>query len=552
MQSNITKSIYAILLISLLSACSADTDSKGLQPGEQMQLSIMATTDLHGRILPYDYNQDTIDTRYGLAQGARIIDSVRKVNPHHLLLDAGDFIQGNSLAEYFAKEENHGKAHPLLQTMNFLQYDAIVLGNHEFNFGLDYLNQRIGEIDAPVMAANVLRDDDEQAPAYEDMIIKEVNGVKVAILGLTTPGSAVWDRNHVEGKLIFEDGLASAKKYIDRIREQADVAILLAHSGWESSNSYSRDENMPDENFVKAIADELEDFDLLIMGHTHREFSEIWDRSTGEKSGAMQAGRWGSHVAIANLTISKDDSGKISITDLSISNEKTQDRGTDGEIEAMVSTAHETVREYVNEELTTTYELWDAINSFFEENALTDLIHRVQLDHTGADISVSSVFSTRVRFEPGAVSRKNVVELYPFENLLYTVELSGSAIKDYLENAASYLKIDEGHPSLGGGPSYNYDQMDGISYRINLNKKVGNRIEDVKLRDGSNLNPEKTYTVAINSYRAEGGGGYDMLKKAEITYKSEVSVRQLIESYLQNQSTLNQTDILKKDWGIVF
>jgi 2',3'-cyclic-nucleotide 2'-phosphodiesterase / 3'-nucleotidase len=307
--------IFAIFLI--VSACGLrDKTPKPLEIGESTTISIMTTTDLHGWVTPWDYSTDTEDPRYGLSKVATIVDSIRNIHPNTLLIDAGDWLQGNSFAEYFAKEGINAPNYPLLRIAEALKYDAMVLGNHEFNFGVDYLNKRIGQSKVPILGGNVYVHGTD-TPAYTPYIMKNVGGVNVAIIGLTTPGSAVWDRPRVENRLVFGDGIQAAAKYVNEVREAgAQFVIVLAHTGLGPGSSYDV-LGVAEENFGRRMLETVDGIDLFAFGHSHRVTDNLSVTGpSGREIPVIQAGRWASHLGEVKVTITRTDENTFTVETL--------------------------------------------------------------------------------------------------------------------------------------------------------------------------------------------------------------------------------------------
>lgn len=219
--------IAALLLLTAL-ACQKRPDT----------ITVLTTTDLHGWALSWDYARDIEDPRYGLERAATVIDSIRRIHPHALLLDAGDWLQGNAFADHFAKVDPDSPDYPLLRVADHLNYDAFVLGNHEFNYGLAYLRRRIDASRTPVIAANVYTHGTDST-AFTPFVMNTIQGVRVAVVGITTPGTMVWDRRHVEGRIQVRDGVSEAAKWVRIVKDAgADIVIVLAHTGLDGTPSY--------------------------------------------------------------------------------------------------------------------------------------------------------------------------------------------------------------------------------------------------------------------------------------------------------------------------
>ncbi len=510
---------------------------------ESRTIAVLTTTDLHGWVRSWDYAADRPDPRYGLERVATIIDSVRRHHPDALLLDAGDWLQGNAFADYFAKEGSDHPHYPLLHAAESLGYDAFVLGNHEFNYSLEYLNRRISQTSIPILSANVYRHGTWE-PAYRPWIIREVQGVKVGVLGITTPGVMVWDRSHVSGMLEVRDGVEAARRWTDTLRARgADLVVVLAHTGLGGPSSYA-DPDVAAENVGQAILDQVPGVDLLVFGHSHR---------VTEGEDHIQAGRWGSHLGEALLHVSVGPDGGIRLDSIRTRAWNVVHRAPSAELAATVAAEHDAVRAYLTAPLTQLTETWTSDDARLRDTPMIDLIHRVQLDATGADLSASPAFNTDARFEAGALPRRALSALYPYENTLYTLRVSGKQVREFLEFSIRYYAgAEDGRPRVRPGvPGFNFDALAGATYVWDLSRPEGDRVVDLRVK-GMPVQDTDTFTLAVNSYRAEGGGGYAMLAGAPVLARSDVNVRTLIERWLAERDTLRQADVHEVNWRLTW
>lgn len=518
-----------------------------------MTLAVMTTTDLHGWILPWDYARDTLDPRYGLAKVATLIDSVRNVHSQTLLLDNGDWLQGNALADYFATERAQSPGYPLLQVAELLKYDAFVVGNHEFNYGMPLLDRRIAQSTIPVLGANALQSGTDKA-YFTPWIMRTVRGVNIAIVGLTTPGSAVWDRPRVQGIIDFADGVTIGARYVAEARQQgADMVIVLAHSGLEGGSSYNTDE-VPKENFGRQLAETVPGIDILVVGHSHRVNENLTlSGPDGKTVSVVQAGRWGSHLGVVTADIRRDEQGELHITVQASQAHPVVHVAARSDIENMISLSHEEVRAFINENLATTPDTWDTRRARIEDTPSIDLIHQVQLEVTGAQLSAASVFSINTLLPAGAISRRALVQLYPFENMLYTLEISGAQLRAYIEHTFRYYEgVSDGQPVVNPSwPGYNFDSIAGIEYEVNLSRPVGERLTRM-LYDNVPVRPTDIFTIAVNSYRAEGGGGFEMLTGVPVLWRSDKPVRSYMEEYLLARQVISAQDVYEFNWRVVW
>ncbi|TVQ16626.1 MAG: bifunctional metallophosphatase/5'-nucleotidase [Balneolaceae bacterium] len=540
------KPALLILAAILMLSCSST-------PVPDLQITVMTTTDVHGYLMAWDYNTDEPEPRYSLLKAATLVDSIRGSDQHTLLLDAGDWLQGNPFAEYFARTDTTGSRYPFLTVADAMQYDAIVLGNHEFNFGLEYLNQQIGMTESPVLGGNIYLHGTTD-PAYKPYIMREFNGIKTAIIGLTTPGSAVWDRMHVEGILDFGDGVVAAERYVEEVREAgADVVIILAHSGLTGTTSYSI-EGLGMENFGRAVAETIPGIDLLVLGHTHRVAEgEFVTGPDGKQVGVIQAGRWASHLGTAKLNIYRLDNGDIRVEakpSIALAVEHVPQKK---ELADLISEQHEAVRAYITAPIARTPEVWSAREARREDTPVIDLIQHVQLRETGAMISSSAAFNTNLSFGPGEITRGDLASLYPYENTLFVLEITGAQLREYLEFTSGYYSgVQDGEPVVASGwPGYNFDMVAGAEYVMDIGRPAGERITTLTI-NGEDVQDTQLITLAVNSYRAQGGGGYSMLSQARVVREINRSVRSMIEEYLSEKGSIRHEDVFRENWKLQY
>jgi len=542
---NIHLLLFSITLFTLFFACSPKES--------ETTLIVLSTTDLHGHVFPWNYYANTPDERHSLLKAASVIDSVRSIHTNTLLFDAGDWLQGNPFAEYFAREDT-ASYYPLIQAANMMHYDAFVIGNHEFNFGIELLNKRIAQAEFGVLGGNVI-DLETGDIAYTPYIFREIDGFKVAIIGLTTPGSAIWDRPRVEGRLAFKDGVEQGKVLADEVRELgADVIIFLIHSGIGPGSSYTS-ETVPEENFGQRLVDEIPGIHLLITGHSHRliEDTNLTGAANPEGVPVIMAGRWASHVGFSELLLRRGNDGYAKVNvgrNIAIPVEPFAPQRT--MYESLVD-SHEHVKEFVNQPVATTNSGWDASDARLFDRPITDLIQHVQMRATGADISLASVFNPSVSFGPGDITRRDLAGLYPFENTLFVKRISGKDLRAALEfSARFYAQTEPGNTPEPSGitPGFNFDVAAGVHYEMDLSQPVGQRIKNLRFRNRP-VSDNQMFTLAVNSYRAVGGGDYDMIANAEVIKEIDTPVRVLIENYLKTRGSIEPADVSENNWKIL-
>jgi 2',3'-cyclic-nucleotide 2'-phosphodiesterase/3'-nucleotidase len=512
---------------------------------------ILSTTDMHGRVFPIDYYTNKYDN-VGIAKIATLVKEARKRDPDLLLVDSGDTIQGTPL-EYFHNQRSNTPPDPMMLTMNALHYDSMTVGNHEYNFGLQVLNKARGEARFPWLSANTY-DTGTATTHYKPYLVKEVQGVRVAILGLTTPGIPNWENKPNYAGLEFHEAVSEAQKWVPMLRnqEKADVIVIAMHMGLEEdlTTGIPSPSQVPNENAAMAIARQVPGVDVILMGHTHRPVNDLL------VNGVLltQANRWASHVARVDLYLEQDSNARWRVVAKSASlipvTEKTE---IDPEIARLGEPYDKETQTWLSRAIGESNEELMANGCRFHDTAIIDLIQRVQLEAGNADVSMAACFNERARIPKGPVTVRDIAGLYEYENTLVTLELTGRQLKDALEHAARYFKEYQPGKSIADlvdtrMPGYNFDVAAGVSYDIDLSKPLGQRIQNLKF-NGQPLSPTQKLRVVTNNYRVNGGGGYDMFKSAPVVYRSSEEVRELIIDWVEKHKTIpTETD---NNWRIV-
>jgi 2',3'-cyclic-nucleotide 2'-phosphodiesterase / 3'-nucleotidase len=509
------------------------------------QVTILATTDLHGNINPIDYYSNKPDAR-GLAKAATIIKQARREKPDLLLLDSGDTIQGTPLI-YYHNKKNNRPPDPMMLSMNALKYDAMTVGNHEYNFGLQVLEKARGEAKFPWLSANTYRKGTDET-AYQPYLIKEIGGVRVGVLGLTTPGVPSWENTENYAGLEFRETVSEAKKWtsILRSKERVDLVVVAMHMGLEEdlSTGQMTPGQAPDENAAVRVAREVAGVDVILMGHTHREVPSVYINGVL----LTQADKWARRVARVDVYL-----------------ERAEDAGKDGGRWRVLAKGARTIPVddgvKADEEITKLAEPYDretqawlgrvigesgaeltAQDARFRDTAILDLIQRVQLDAGRADVSMAASFNPQARIPKGPVTVRDIAGLYEFENTLVTLEVTGQQLKDALEHSAKYFQAYVPNKALTDLvdekiPGYNFDIAEGVTYDLDISRPLGRRIENLRLR-GQPVSPTQKLRLVTNNYRINGGGGYAMYKNAPVLYRSSEEVRELIIDWVERHKTV--------------
>ncbi len=540
-------SLRFILAVGLLVASTATPAAAQ----ERVTLKVAATTDVHGRLRGWDYAAGRVDSTRGLARAATIIDSLRRVARNRVILvDAGDLLQGNAMT-YVAGRVDSLAPHPVIAAMNLMRYDAAAVGNHEFNYGLGIFDRAVAQARFPFLAANTTRLDGGHQYPGRTMVTRA--GVKVAIIGATTPGSMVWDRDHLRGRLEVTDIVAALPAQVAAARaEGADVVIVVAHAGLDGVTSYDTvATGLPSENPMARVAHEVAGIDAIVIGHSHREVSD----TTVNGVLVVQPRNWATSVAIATLELERRD-GRWTV--IAKRGETVQARGWP-EQRAMVRAverAHQGALRYSTAVIGRTNVEWRSDSSRSADIPMIDLIQEVQRRESGAELSLASVFSTAARFDAGNITVERIVELYPYENTLRALKLSGAQIRAFLEHSNRYWVVEEGPDGEFRVttdrriPGYNYDVLAGLDYVVDLAQPIGSRITKLE-RNGRAVADTDSFTVALNSYRASGGGGYDMIRGAPVVYEGSREIRELIIEDIKRRGTLEPADVYVRNWEIL-
>ena len=517
---------------------------------ERVQITILGTTDLHGNINPIDYYTNKSDNR-GLAKVATLINRIRKEQPNVLLVDSGDTIQGSPLASFHSRK-NNVRTDPMMLVMNSLNYDAMAVGNHEYNFGLKVLEKARGEAKFPWLSANTY-DKATQKPHYKPYVVKDVAGVKIGIIGLTTPGVPNWDNPPNYAGLEFHEPVPEARKWVAELRtkEKADVVVIAMHMGVgeDLRTGEPNPGQVPHENEAVAIAKEVPGVDVIFMGHTHRDVPSLY------VNGVLltQANHWGRHLARADLYLQKDPNG-WRVYAKSARTIPADDRvEPDPQVVKLAEPYDRQTQEWLERVIAQSPEELTAEDARFRDTAILDLIQKVQLDAGKADVSMVASFNQQARIDKGPVTVRDITELYVYENTLAVLEVTGQQLKDALEHSAKYYKPYEPGKSLRELidekiPAYNFDVAEGVTYRIDVTKPIGDRIRNLRFK-GQPLSPTQKLRLATNNYRVNGGGGYTMYKDAPVVYRSSEEIRELIIDWLERHKTVPATPT--NNWLIV-
>lgn len=514
---------------------------------QTVKVKIVETSDVHGAIFPYDFLQDKA-ARTSLAQVMTYLKEQRAdTNQVVFLLDNGDILQGNPTIYYINFEKKDG-THLLADIMNFMQYDAGTVGNHDIDPGPEVYNRFKNDIKFDWLAANAI-DESTNKPYFKPYTTIERGGIKIAVFGMITPYVPNWLPEKLYKGIRFDDMIETAKEWVKKIRawEQPDLLIGLFHSGVDASYGSQEIETYKNENASELVAKLVPGFDIVFVGHDHQGHNyKIRNVDDGEVLilGPQANART---LAVANVILKYDKHCSFyEITDKQGEIIDVRNLSPDKEFLARYDELFNEIKNYSSQKIGENKTVIKSADGIFGPAIATDFINSIQLELTGADISFTPPFSFNDVVEVGDLHVRDLFSLLRYENYLYTMELTGKEIKDYLEysygNWLNQMKDENDHllrfkkdekgdykfSNRTNSPElyerfYNYDCAAGINYTVDVTKPIGERVIIEKLSDGREFNLNEKYKVAINSYRGSGGGGH--LTKGAGIPKEELSKR---------------------------
>lgn len=531
--------------------------------GKQVEITILGTTDLHGNIYPHDYFTGKPADR-GLAKIATLIKQERKLAPNALLIDCGDTIQGAPLESIYQtwirtgkfplnlKPSEPLKGDPMMLAMNHLRYDAMTVGNHEFNFGLDNMEKARADARFPWISANIVARDPKRKP-FAPYALKTVDGVKIAIIGLTTPAVPSWEKpENVKDYEFTKAKDAVAAAVADVRKHKPDLIVVAAHAGLERDlrTGAIREGDLQGENMVHQVASEVPGIDLVIFGHTHQ---QLEDHRIGTVL-LTQPKNWGFSMArVKVLMEEKAEGGYRVVSKSSKLIPATAQTAADPDILRIGKPYHDLTERFLSSQVSRAETALSASESRIEDTAIIDAIHQVQMHYAKADVSFSASFNPRASIPAGPVDVRQIAAIYIYDNELYAVQGDGKMVRDALENAARYYNTcpdaacSQGPLINRGVIPYNYDMAQGVTYEVDLTKPVGQRIQNLRFR-GEPLKDTQPLRIALNNYRAGGSGGYRMFRGAKQLWRSYRDIRDLVIEYYSEKPLPKEAD---DNWKVV-
>lgn len=504
---------------------------------EKATVTILETSDIHGVVSPWDYATDSAQDT-GLLKAYTVIKSEREKDPSLLLVDCGDTLQDNMIQEFRFDDPN-----PMISAMNYVGYDVWEIGNHEFNFEFESLQNAINQFKGTTIAANIYKKDGTRF--LTPYIIKEVNGVRVAIYGLEAPNIPAWEGANPEhyDYMSFTSPLEETEKVLKELEGKADLIICLAHYG--EGGEYESEG-------MDAVAEKYGDkIDAILLGHAHSTINKTLNGVIMLEPGSKASG-----VGKLTFTLEKNLNGTWSVTDKKgeVIPVSKQNLPVDKDFEAFVEPLDTKSKELsgsvvgiVGEDfLPSLYwkDIYGIPTAVVEDTAMIDLINNIQLEETGADVAFTALFDQKSNLEKGDFKKRDGVKIYKYDNTLFAVKMTGKELKDLMEVRAGgfFNQSQPGDVTMSFDPNfrlYNYDMYQGVDYQIDISKPYGERIVNLTFH-GEPLKDNEELVVAMNNYR------YGTLKQngqissdpEAVVYDSGIALRDLISDYVSREGTI--------------
>lgn len=522
---------------------------------KQIQLAILETSDIHGNIYPIQYGNNE-PAEVGIAKISTLIKRERSRNESVIVIDNGDLIQGTPLMYHYAKSLQHMK-NPMSVILNYIGYDAAIIGNHEFNYGMDILQHAVTSSNHPYLSANIL-DKQSSKPFFgTPYLIKTINqDIRIAILGVTTHYIPNWENPEYITELSFEDALASTKKWVQYIREyeKPDLLIVSYHGGFERDLQTGKPiEKLTGENQGYAMCYEIEGIDILLTGHQHRSIAS-------EKVNGVTVIQpsFNGHV-LGKVRVTFEHNGfQWNITRSESELLSTENITPDEDVLKLAASYEEMTQQWLDQpigKIEGNMIVKDAMQVRLQDNALIEFINKVQMDVAKVSISNTALFHNHAPGFPSNITMRDIVSNYIYPNTLKVIRITGRDIMDALEQSAEYFIVNN-DGDIVVNPAYmepkpqhyNYDMWEGISYILNISKPIGKRVQKLDY-EGKPLVLEQEFDVVMNSYRAGGGGNFMMYQNKPVIKEIPMDMAELIANYIIENKVIQAT--VNHNWKVI-
>lgn len=541
----------SIFLVVLLGCLGIYITQQHPLKNEEKTVQILATSDTHGKFVPWNYASNEEELSGSLAQISSAVKEKR--NDATLVVDAGDTIQDNS-SELFLNDE---QTHPMIAAMNAIGYDTWTIGNHEFNYGVPTLKKITAQQHAKVLCGNVY--DSEGHALGDPYTIIEKDGIRIGIIGMCTPNITKWDAANLKDCKVT-DPAEESKKAISAIKDKCDCIIGVMHMGTENEYNVAN-------SGVKDLAQACPEFDVIVASHAH----ECIKEETINGVLIVENKSQGQTMSDISLTLTKDN-GKWKVTKKTAESIDISKYQPDQQIIDLTKSYDEKAKQDANKVIGTlsgnnlapAQEIKGIPQAQLQDSPLIDLINNVQLHYSGAKVSAAALFSPKANINEGPIKKCSIASIYKFSNTLYTLEMSGSQLKKYMEWSASYYNtLKPGDLTISFNEnirSYNYDMFQGVKYTIDVSKPEGSRITNLTWEDGTPIKDDEKFTIAVNNYRANSQllapgvifNANDMPKLLQADVHGEIgSIRDLIADYIKNSPNQTITANCDNNWKLI-
>ena len=554
------KILYFLVALALLSGCSTKHPT--------VVLKVIETTDVHGSIFPYDFlNAKPI--KHSLAQISYYIKEQRKnPNQYVVLLDNGDVLQGNPDVYYYNYVDTTD-TNLVVRVMNYLNYDAGTVGNHDIEPGHKIFDKVRAELHFPWLSANSVSTKTGK-PYFKPYTVINKGGIKICVLGLTTPGIPDWVAPDKYKGIKFEDMVKTARKWIKIIKqkEHPDLIIGLFHAGHDYTYGGEDSTMCCNQNATLLVAKYVPGFDLILCGHDHDVFMDTVVNVAGDSVPVIDPGSHSLYIGVATITMKWNNKLHKYTKHIVPQIISTDTIPVDPAFMKKFAADLNKVKKYVSDTVGYLTHPLDGRKVYFGDSKFMDFIHTVQLNVSHAQISFAAPLRFDAYLDSGYVTVADMFKLYKYSNTLYTMRLKGSEILKYLEFSADHwfntMKSPSDHMLLFQNGThrfkyryYNFDSGEGIKYTVDLTKPDGHKVKIISLQNGKPFDTSKYYTVAVNSYRGNGGGGlltkgagipHDSLKY-RIIRSTNKDIRFYIMKYFETHHKVTPT--VDNNWHLV-